>query len=65
MTPTHPLLTRLAQLANTLTHPVGSIGGLLALGQHQTDVAGTHLRNTLPFSSSSQWLYSLLRLARR
>ncbi len=38
-----PLLARLAQLASTLTHPVGSIGGLLALGQHQADVAGTHL----------------------
>ena len=38
-----PLLTRLAQLARTSTNPVGSLGGLLALAQHQADIAGVHL----------------------
>ena len=38
-----PLLARLAQLARTSTNAVGSIGGLLALAQHQADVAGIHL----------------------
>ena len=38
-----PLLARLAQLARTTTHSVGSIGGLLALAQHQADLAGAHL----------------------
>lgn len=38
-----PLLNRLAQLARTVTHPVGSIGGLLALAQQQADIAGAHL----------------------
>ncbi len=38
-----PLLTRLAQLVRTSTNPVGSLGGLLALAQHQADIAGVHL----------------------
>ncbi len=38
-----PLLARLAQLVHTSTNPVGSIGGLLALAQHQADIAGVHL----------------------
>lgn len=38
-----PLLARLAQLAHTSTQAVGSIGGLLALAQHQANVAGVHL----------------------
>ena len=38
-----PLLTRLAQLAHTSTQSVGSLGGLLALAQHQANVAGIHL----------------------
>ncbi len=38
-----PLLARLAQLAHTSTQAVGSIGGLLALAQHQANVAGIHL----------------------
>ena len=38
-----PLLTRLAQLAHTSTQSVGSHGGLLALAQHQANVAGIHL----------------------
>ncbi|MBM3130529.1 MAG: hypothetical protein FJ009_18110 [Chloroflexi bacterium] len=38
-----PLLARLAQLARTSTQAVGSIGGLLALAQHQANVAGIHL----------------------
>ena len=38
-----PLLARLAQLAHTSTQSVGSIGGLLALAQHQANVAGIHL----------------------
>ena len=41
-----PLLNRLAQLARTATHPVGSIGGLLALAQHQANIAGAHLLDT-------------------
>lgn len=40
-----PLLARLAQLAHISTHPVGSIGGLLALAQHQANIAGVHLRD--------------------
>jgi molybdate-binding protein/DNA-binding PadR family transcriptional regulator len=38
-----PLLARLAQLARTSAHAIGSIGGLVALSQHQADVAGVHL----------------------
>jgi molybdate-binding protein/DNA-binding PadR family transcriptional regulator len=38
-----PLLSRLAQIAHTSTQSVGSIGGLLALSQHQANVAGVHL----------------------
>ncbi len=38
-----PLVTYLAQLAHASTHAVGSVGGLLALAQHQTDAAGVHL----------------------
>lgn len=38
-----PLLARLAQLMRTSAHAVGSIGGLVALSQHQADVAGVHL----------------------
>ena len=38
-----PLLARLAQFAHTSTQSVGSIGGLLALAQHQANVAGVHL----------------------
>ena len=41
-----PLLARLAQLAHTSTHPVGSIGGLIALSQHHADIAGAHLLDT-------------------
>jgi molybdate-binding protein/DNA-binding PadR family transcriptional regulator len=40
-----PLLARLAQIAHTSTQAVGSIGGLLALAQHQANVAGVHLRD--------------------
>lgn len=38
-----PLLTRLVQLAHTSTQAVGSIAGLVALAQHQANVAGVHL----------------------
>jgi molybdate-binding protein/DNA-binding PadR family transcriptional regulator len=38
-----PLLTRLAELAHASTHAVGSLGGLLALAQHEADIAGVHL----------------------
>ncbi len=38
-----PLLARLAHLVRTSASSVGSIGGLLALSQHQADVAGIHL----------------------
>jgi molybdate-binding protein/DNA-binding PadR family transcriptional regulator len=38
-----PLVGYLAQLAHASTHAVGSIGGLLALAQHQADAAGVHL----------------------
>ncbi|HEX7594579.1 MAG TPA: substrate-binding domain-containing protein [Anaerolineae bacterium] len=38
-----PLLARLALLAHTTANVVGSIGGLLALAQHQADIAGVHL----------------------
>ena len=38
-----PLLARLARLARASTQSVGSIGGLLALAQHQANVAGIHL----------------------
>ena len=38
-----PLVGYLAQLAHASTHAVGSISGLLALAQHQTDAAGVHL----------------------
>jgi molybdate-binding protein/DNA-binding PadR family transcriptional regulator len=38
-----PLLAQLALLAHTSAQAVGSIGGLLALAQHQANVAGIHL----------------------
>lgn len=38
-----PLLSRLVQLAHTSTQAVGSIAGLVALAQHQANVAGVHL----------------------
>jgi molybdate-binding protein/DNA-binding PadR family transcriptional regulator len=38
-----PLVDYLAQLTHCSTHTVGSIGGLLALAQHQADAAGVHL----------------------
>ncbi len=38
-----PLLARLAQLAPIDVQSVGSIGGLVALSQHQADLAGAHL----------------------
>ena len=38
-----PLVGYLAQLTHASTHAVGSIGGLLALAQRQTDAAGIHL----------------------
>jgi molybdate-binding protein/DNA-binding PadR family transcriptional regulator len=38
-----PLLARLAQSAHASSRVVGSLGGLLALAQHETDVAGVHL----------------------
>lgn len=38
-----PLVGYLAQLTHASTHAVGSIGGLLALAQHQADAAGVHL----------------------
>ena len=38
-----PLLARLAEFLHASTHPVGSIGGLLALAQHRADIAGIHL----------------------
>ena len=38
-----PLVGYLAQLTHASTHAVGSIGGLLALAQHQSDAAGVHL----------------------
>jgi molybdate-binding protein/DNA-binding PadR family transcriptional regulator len=38
-----PLLDQLARAVHTTTHPVGSLGGLIALSQHQADVAGAHL----------------------
>ncbi|MBI5031189.1 MAG: helix-turn-helix transcriptional regulator [Chloroflexi bacterium] len=38
-----PLLARLAQLMRTSANPVGSLGGLLAIAQHQADIAGVHL----------------------
>ncbi|HEX7588293.1 MAG TPA: substrate-binding domain-containing protein [Anaerolineae bacterium] len=38
-----PLVGYLAQLTHASTHAVGSIGGLLALAQHQTNAAGVHL----------------------
>lgn len=38
-----PLVGYLAQLTHASTHAVGSIGGLLALAQHQADAAGIHL----------------------
>jgi molybdate-binding protein/DNA-binding PadR family transcriptional regulator len=41
-----PLLARLAQLVRTSAHAVGSISGLVALSQHQADVAGVHLLDT-------------------
>ena len=41
-----PLLARLAQFAHTSANVVGSLGGLLALSQHQADIAGAHLLDT-------------------
>ena len=38
-----PLVGYLAQITHASTHSVGSIGGLLALSQHQADAAGVHL----------------------
>jgi molybdate-binding protein/DNA-binding PadR family transcriptional regulator len=38
-----PLVSYLAQLTHASTHAIGSIGGLLALAQHQADAAGVHL----------------------
>lgn len=38
-----PLLDQLARIVHTTMHPVGSLGGLIALSQHQADVAGAHL----------------------
>ena len=41
-----PLLDQLARAVHTTTHPIGSLGGLIALSQHQADVAGAHLLDT-------------------
>ena len=41
-----PLLARLARMVHTTPQSVGSIGGLLALSQHQANVAGVHLLDT-------------------
>lgn len=41
-----PLLTRLAQSAHATTRVVGSLNGLLALAQHEADLAGVHLLDT-------------------
>ncbi len=38
-----PLLARLAKFTHAYLHTVGSLGGLIALGQHETDLAGIHL----------------------
>jgi putative molybdopterin biosynthesis protein len=38
-----PLLARLAQFTHISTHAIGSLDGLLALAQHEADVAGVHL----------------------
>ncbi len=38
-----PLLLRLAQFAPVALESVGSIGGLMALAQHQAELAGAHL----------------------
>ncbi len=38
-----PLLARLARVAHASNRVVGSLGGLLALSRHETDVAGIHL----------------------
>jgi len=38
-----PLVDYLAKLTHASTHAVGSVGGLLALAQHQADAAGVHL----------------------
>jgi molybdate-binding protein/DNA-binding PadR family transcriptional regulator len=40
-----PLLARLAHLAHASTRVVGSLNGLLALAQHDADMAGIHLRD--------------------
>ena len=41
-----PLVLYLAKLAHGSAHSVGSLGGLLALAQHQADAAGVHLLDT-------------------
>jgi len=38
-----PLLAHLAQAIHASSSSVGSLGGLLALAQHQADIAGAHL----------------------
>ena len=38
-----PLLARLAEFTHADARVVGSLGGLLALSRHETDVAGVHL----------------------
>lgn len=40
-----PLLRRLAEMAHLPIRVVGSLGGLLALAQHEAQVAGAHLRD--------------------
>ena len=41
-----PLLNQLAQLVHCSNNPIGSLGGLLALAQHQADIVGVHLLDT-------------------
>ncbi len=38
-----PLLAHLAERIHVSAHAVGSLGGLMALAQHESDVAGIHL----------------------
>lgn len=38
-----PVLAQLAQLAPIAVQSIGSIGGMIALSQHQADMAGAHL----------------------
>lgn len=55
-----PLLARLAQLAHTSANAVGSIGGLLALAQHQADIAGVHLLDTATGEYNAPFVKHLL-----